>query len=124
MLLAERRGNAGMAETALSQINTAFETMRDGGNAPSAAFTKHSFLGHALSSRVCAAGEVHQLCLSFLPDGGQCSSGRKQRTSRSHRDLSAGGCGRGTKDIPWKVWSSAPKQIRNAGDWFPRAAQR
>jgi hypothetical protein len=38
MLLAERRGNAGMAETALSQINTAFETMRDGGNAPSAAY--------------------------------------------------------------------------------------
>jgi hypothetical protein len=27
-----------MAETALSQINVAFETMRDGGNAPSAAY--------------------------------------------------------------------------------------
>ena len=27
-----------MAETALSQINAAFETMRDGGNAPSAAY--------------------------------------------------------------------------------------
>jgi tetratricopeptide (TPR) repeat protein len=35
MLLAERRGDAGMAETALSQINEAFETMRDGGYAPS-----------------------------------------------------------------------------------------
>ena len=27
-----------MAETALNQINEAFETMRDGGNAPSAAY--------------------------------------------------------------------------------------
>jgi hypothetical protein len=27
-----------MAETALSQINVAFETMRDGGNAPNAAY--------------------------------------------------------------------------------------
>jgi tetratricopeptide (TPR) repeat protein len=38
MLLAERRRDAGMAETALSQINAAFETMRDGGNAPSAGY--------------------------------------------------------------------------------------
>jgi hypothetical protein len=38
MLLAERRKDAAMAEVALSQINVAFETMRDGGNAPSAAY--------------------------------------------------------------------------------------
>jgi tetratricopeptide (TPR) repeat protein len=38
MLLAERRGDAAMAETGLSQINTAFETMRDGGHAPGAAY--------------------------------------------------------------------------------------
>src|SRR5262249_52394079 len=38
MLLAERRGDAAMAEIALSQINTAFETMRDGGHAPYAVF--------------------------------------------------------------------------------------
>jgi hypothetical protein len=38
MLLAERRGDAVVAETALSQITTAFETMRDGGHAPSAAY--------------------------------------------------------------------------------------
>jgi hypothetical protein len=38
MLLAERRGNVTMAETALSQINAAFETMRDGGHAPYAAY--------------------------------------------------------------------------------------
>jgi tetratricopeptide (TPR) repeat protein len=38
MLLAERRRDAAMAKTALSQINTAFETMRDGGNAPRAAY--------------------------------------------------------------------------------------
>ena len=38
MLLAERRRDAAMAETALSQINTAFETMRDGGDAPSAEY--------------------------------------------------------------------------------------
>jgi tetratricopeptide (TPR) repeat protein len=37
MLLAERRGDAAIAETALSRINAAFETMRDGGHAPSAA---------------------------------------------------------------------------------------
>ena len=36
--LAERRRDATMAETALSQINVAFETMRDGGNAPNAAY--------------------------------------------------------------------------------------
>jgi hypothetical protein len=38
MLLAERRRDAAIAETALSQINTAFETMRDGGHAPYAAY--------------------------------------------------------------------------------------
>jgi hypothetical protein len=38
MLLAERRQDAAMAGTALSQINKAVETMRNGGNAPSAAF--------------------------------------------------------------------------------------
>jgi hypothetical protein len=38
MLLAERRGDAAMAETALSRINVAFETLRDGGDAPNAAF--------------------------------------------------------------------------------------
>jgi hypothetical protein len=38
MLLAERRRDAAMAKTALDQINTAFETMRDGGHAPSAAY--------------------------------------------------------------------------------------
>jgi hypothetical protein len=37
MLLAERRRDAGMAKTALSQINAAFETMRDGGDAQLAA---------------------------------------------------------------------------------------
>jgi tetratricopeptide (TPR) repeat protein len=38
MLLAERKRDAAMAKTALSQINAAFETMRDGGNAPRAAY--------------------------------------------------------------------------------------
>ena len=38
ILLAERRGDSAMAETALSQINTAFEMMRDGGDAPGAAW--------------------------------------------------------------------------------------
>src|SRR5262249_17316457 len=38
MVFADRRRDAAMAETALSQINAAFETMRDGGNAPSAAY--------------------------------------------------------------------------------------
>ena len=38
MLLAERGRDAAMAKTALDQINTAFETMRDGGHAPNAAY--------------------------------------------------------------------------------------
>jgi tetratricopeptide (TPR) repeat protein len=38
MLFAERRRDAAMAKNALSQINMAFETMRDGGDAPSAAY--------------------------------------------------------------------------------------
>ena len=38
LLLAQRRGDVAMAETALSQINTAFETMRDGGDARQAAY--------------------------------------------------------------------------------------
>src|SRR6516164_1036325 len=37
MFLAVRRQDAATAETALSQINTAFETMRDSGHAPNAA---------------------------------------------------------------------------------------
>ena len=38
MLFAERRGDTTTAETALRQINEAFETMRDGGDPPSAAY--------------------------------------------------------------------------------------
>jgi len=38
MLLAERRGDATMAETAFSQINAAFQTLRDGGHARNAAY--------------------------------------------------------------------------------------
>jgi hypothetical protein len=38
MFLAERRKDATMAETALTQINTAFEIMRDAGHAPNAAY--------------------------------------------------------------------------------------
>jgi tetratricopeptide (TPR) repeat protein len=38
MHLAERRGDAVTAETALSQIATAFETLREGGHAPGAAY--------------------------------------------------------------------------------------
>ena len=38
LLLAERRGDAAMAETALRQINAAFETMRDSGNTRMAAY--------------------------------------------------------------------------------------
>jgi hypothetical protein len=60
MLLAERRGDAAVAETALSQINTAFETMRDGGHAPNAAYLEQQLprarslvarLGKARSAR-------------------------------------------------------------------------
>ena len=38
LLLAERTRDAAVAKTALSQISTAFETMRDGGHAPYAAY--------------------------------------------------------------------------------------
>jgi hypothetical protein len=37
MLLAERRGDAEMARLAVQQIEAAFTTSRDGGDAPSAA---------------------------------------------------------------------------------------
>jgi hypothetical protein len=38
ILLAERRGDAKMAELALQQIEGTFATMRDGGDVPSAAY--------------------------------------------------------------------------------------
>ena len=38
MLLAEGHSDAAMAETALSQITAAFETMRDAGHEPNAAY--------------------------------------------------------------------------------------
>ena len=38
MLLAERRGDAEMAKQAVQQIEAAFTTLRDGGDAPSAAY--------------------------------------------------------------------------------------
>jgi hypothetical protein len=38
MVLADRRKDVAMAKNALSQIHTAFETMRRGGHAPNAAF--------------------------------------------------------------------------------------
>ena len=41
MVLADRRKDIAMAKNALSQINTAFETMRRGGHAPNAAYYKH-----------------------------------------------------------------------------------
>jgi hypothetical protein len=53
MLLAERRRDAVMAEAAFSQINTAFETVRDGGHAPSAAYyQRHLLTARALVSRL------------------------------------------------------------------------
>jgi tetratricopeptide (TPR) repeat protein len=55
MFLAERRGDVAMATTALSQINTAFETMRDGGEASSAAFYKQQLpKAHAIVARLRA----------------------------------------------------------------------
>ncbi len=38
MRIAERRDDMGMAKLALQQIEAAFTTLRDGGNAPSAAY--------------------------------------------------------------------------------------
>jgi hypothetical protein len=38
MLIAERLGDATGARTAVQQIEAAFVTMRDGGNAPAAAY--------------------------------------------------------------------------------------
>ena len=38
MLLAERRGHAKIAKLAVQQIESAFTTMRDGGDVPSAAY--------------------------------------------------------------------------------------
>jgi hypothetical protein len=53
MLLAERRRDAAIAETALSQINAAFETMRDGGDAVRAAYYERQLFGaHAIVTRL------------------------------------------------------------------------
>jgi tetratricopeptide (TPR) repeat protein/pimeloyl-ACP methyl ester carboxylesterase len=53
MRLAERRDDAAIAETALGQINTAFETMRDGGHAPHAAvYESHLPEARALVARL------------------------------------------------------------------------
>jgi len=41
MVLADQRKDVAMAKNALSQINTAFETMRRGGHAPNAAYYEH-----------------------------------------------------------------------------------
>jgi tetratricopeptide (TPR) repeat protein len=55
MFLAERRGDVAMATTALSQINTAFETIRDGGDASSAAFYKQQLpKAHEIVARLRA----------------------------------------------------------------------
>jgi hypothetical protein len=53
MYLSERRRDAAMAETAYHQINTAFETMRDGGDASSAAnYERHLPKARALVERL------------------------------------------------------------------------
>jgi hypothetical protein len=44
MLLAERRGDAKMAKLAIQQIEAAFTTSRDGGDAPSAALYEAQLL--------------------------------------------------------------------------------
>jgi len=60
IVLADRRKDVAMAKNALSQINTAFETMRRGGHAPNAAYYEHQLpraraivarLGKARSAR-------------------------------------------------------------------------
>jgi tetratricopeptide (TPR) repeat protein len=53
MLLAERRRNGAMAKTALNQIDAAFETFRDGGDAANAAFLEqHRARARALVERL------------------------------------------------------------------------
>jgi hypothetical protein len=53
LLLAERRGDAAIAETALGQINAASQTMRDGGHAPKAAYYEQQLPGaRALVARL------------------------------------------------------------------------
>jgi hypothetical protein len=56
MLLAERLGDEPKARMAVQQIEVAFETMRDGGNAPAATYyktqlTKAQMLFDRLTSR-------------------------------------------------------------------------
>jgi hypothetical protein len=53
MLLAERRGDAEMARLAVQQIEAAFTTMRDGGDAPSAAYYEAQLpKAHALAEKL------------------------------------------------------------------------
>jgi tetratricopeptide (TPR) repeat protein len=52
VLIAERRGNVTMAATALSQITTAFETMRDGGHRMAAYYEQQLPRARALVARL------------------------------------------------------------------------
>jgi hypothetical protein len=52
MILAERRGDAVMAETALSQISEAFETMRDGGHTLAAFYEQQLSWARAVVARL------------------------------------------------------------------------
>jgi hypothetical protein len=70
MLLAVRRGDVAMAETALSQINAALETLRTADDAPSVAILKGCSPGRALSSRVCADGDASHSGMHFLASCG------------------------------------------------------
>ena len=57
LILTARRRNATIAEIAVSRINTAFETMRNGGDAARAAYYGGLLTTHARLSRSCAGSE-------------------------------------------------------------------
>jgi tetratricopeptide (TPR) repeat protein len=64
MVLAQRRGDAAMAKTALSQINTAFEILRDGGDAPGAAYYEQNLTtARALVARLAVLVVVRSAVL-------------------------------------------------------------
>ena len=72
MLLAERRQDAAVAKTALSQINTAFETMRDGSHAPCGAYYEEQLpRARAIAARLRTVG-CPAMNLPFVAALGMC----------------------------------------------------
>jgi tetratricopeptide (TPR) repeat protein len=71
VMMAERRGAISMAERGLGQINAAFETMRDGGNAQTAAACEGMLLEARTAVMRLRGGTDHSSARQHRPDHGK-----------------------------------------------------